>query len=176
MSYVSTTVLGNMCAMTIHFFDPRTQCFAEKKKLPSRNLKMCMSVTDYDKYLKEFVSLWNATFPEDEQWNLRQTADGTTYADTKYFDSSSNLWLQAFIIFSDSYDTPVLWFNAYEPGAGLQKRLPLESAVRTTSEAAKCSEGEHPVLGIGFYYVDPCRINAATKALFVLFSDRKAKF
>uniref|UniRef100_A0A7E4UPK8 Uncharacterized protein n=1 Tax=Panagrellus redivivus TaxID=6233 RepID=A0A7E4UPK8_PANRE len=47
--------------------------------------------------------------------------------------------------------------------SGLQKRLPLESAVRTPSEAAKCSEGEHPILGIGFYYVDPCRINAATK-------------
>uniref|UniRef100_A0AC35F336 Uncharacterized protein n=1 Tax=Panagrolaimus sp. PS1159 TaxID=55785 RepID=A0AC35F336_9BILA len=123
---------------------------------------MCISNSEYELELKTFVTEWNSIYLN-EKWKL-ETRDRYLYAELKFLNNDDKLWIHAFIIYNFSYDVPQLWFNVYEPGI-IQKRLPLENAVRSEQFLGRCSEEEHPFLGVGFYYVDPCRVIAATKEI-----------
>uniref|UniRef100_A0AC34QYY2 Uncharacterized protein n=1 Tax=Panagrolaimus sp. JU765 TaxID=591449 RepID=A0AC34QYY2_9BILA len=116
---------------------------------------MTISYEKYEEELKLFVSKWNSVYL-DEQWKIGKKHTGL-YAELKYLDETDNLWLHFFIIYSQSYAVPELWFNVYTPGS-IQQRLPIEKAVRAPEFVSKCSEDEHRFLGIAFFYVDPCRI------------------
>uniref|UniRef100_A0AC34G016 Uncharacterized protein n=1 Tax=Panagrolaimus sp. ES5 TaxID=591445 RepID=A0AC34G016_9BILA len=123
---------------------------------------MCISNSEYEQELKAFVAEWNSIYST-ERWKLGNR-DRYFYAELKYLSNEEKLWIHAFIINNFSYDVPQLWFNVYEPGT-IQKRLSLENAIRSEEFLGRCSEEEHPFLGVGFYYVDPCRVIAATKEI-----------
>jgi trehalose-6-phosphate synthase len=68
------------------------------------------------------------------------------------------------ITYNEAYSTPVLWFNFYDSINGKILHLEDFEAFISTNSASSdilkgLSQNEHPVHGIAFYNVHPCKTN-----------------
>ncbi|KAI1715326.1 autophagocytosis associated protein, active-site domain-containing protein [Ditylenchus destructor] len=74
------------------------------------------------------------------------------------------------ITYSQSYNVPILWFNFYNPEGKLLllkdfRDFLAKSATSSTQVLEGISQNEHPVLGVAFYNLHPCKTADLMKEL-----------
>ncbi|KAI7886676.1 hypothetical protein K492DRAFT_203197 [Lichtheimia hyalospora FSU 10163] len=102
---------------------------------------------------------------------LEQEQDAAVAAFTKQV----YITLEHHIVYSPTFQAPVLYFNAYDPDgsslsldqvydwvisavSGANVRLPT-----TLSPQGGITQDEHPILGLPFYYIHPCNTHSVMK-------------
>ncbi|KAJ2955195.1 hypothetical protein NQZ79_g8770 [Umbelopsis isabellina] len=79
----------------------------------------------------------------------------------------TTLQIEYHVVYSSSYQVPVLYFNAYYSNGSVLTRDELDQFVinpnyreplksSTLLQQGSVSQQEHPVLGLPFYYIHPC--------------------
>jgi hypothetical protein len=65
------------------------------------------------------------------------------------------------IIYNEAYSAPVLWFNFYDPSGKILYLEEFETFLKmdfTSADILKgISQNEHPIHGIAFYNIHPCK-------------------
>lgn len=91
--------------------------------------------------------------------------DGVEPLDLAQDVSHDFLSVSYHIVFSPSYQVPVLYFNAYKPNG---QAIPLEdiyeslvpedwrSSIRDSGLSGGISQQDHPILNVPFFYMHPC--------------------
>ncbi|KHN84319.1 Ubiquitin-like-conjugating enzyme ATG10 [Toxocara canis] len=99
------------------------------------------------------------------RWSIAKYENGTLCKSSSMLEYKNEIVVRHFhITYSRSYGVPVLWFNFYtREGNALHLEditeiLRAEHNEAVEFEALKSiSQGEHPVLGIMFYHIHPCK-------------------
>ncbi|KAG2183741.1 hypothetical protein INT43_006752, partial [Umbelopsis isabellina] len=79
----------------------------------------------------------------------------------------TTLQIEYHVVYSSSYQVPVLYFNAYYSNGSVLTRDELDKFVinpsyreplksSTLMQQGSISQQEHPILGLPFYYIHPC--------------------
>ncbi|KAI6172426.1 Ubiquitin-like-conjugating enzyme ATG10 [Aphelenchoides besseyi] len=129
-----------------------------------------ISVEEYTRQLKEFVRLYAESGTTDEPFKMHKDTQWM-YAEQRQLVDSVDGKEQAIrlisITYNDAYAVPVLWFNFYALDGRILYLDDFSAFLCTDSMSTSIlnglSQNEHPIHGIAFFNVHPCRTSEMMK-------------
>lgn len=156
--------------LTRQEFESSIQAFEQRarKVVPDQEWQLKQDITLSYKYLVRKCTLPTTAFPCVEDIDDKSGIDQDISDEaTIELPDITTLQIEYHVVYSSSYQVPVLYFNAYySNGSVLTKdeleefvinpnyREPLKSS--TLMQQGSISQQEHPILGLPFYYIHPC--------------------
>lgn len=81
-------------------------------------------------------------------------------------DSTEIIQLEHHIVYSASYQVPVIYFKAfYSDGTPLSQKEIFQYIIPDSYQDAIISQNDHPILGIPCWYVHPCDTRSLMKTM-----------
>ncbi|KAI6183788.1 Autophagy-act-C domain-containing protein [Aphelenchoides bicaudatus] len=128
-----------------------------------------LSFKQFTRDLEEFVDLYSKTDAE-AVFKLHESSN-QIYAEQRQVIDDPRLEKRVHrlisILYSEAYLSPVLWFNFYDSNGKLLYLEEFEPFLSKDSAGAEIlkglSQNEHPIHGIAFYNIHPCKTNEFMK-------------
>ncbi|KAI1693354.1 autophagocytosis associated protein, active-site domain-containing protein [Ditylenchus destructor] len=121
------------------------------------------------------ISLLTVRHKPQETWSVKESPGLGTYLEcqptvVEIGDDGRQALRCANITYSQSYSVPILWFNFYSPEGKLLllddfRDFLSKSAISSTQVLDGISQNEHPILGVAFYNLHPCKTADLMKEL-----------